>query len=324
MLIAQLLALVSSVSMAGVVLMDIIMTASGKRTYTRPSQMLAVSNLLDPVFGIIVWLPLWIAYDHPTGSISVDSIWMTVIAGAVLGLVANGIYFALMMSEAKDATEITLYDGATPLAVGLLLAIGYGFGFPNPEHIRWWQWVGVFLTSVGLALLPLMGGITKLLRNHRIALICFMITQALYMIVFDRACRNTAVAVGSEMGAFIALYPYFWIGMGAGVLPIFLKKEWREFRLQLPTIKSHWRKIVLAELFATVAFAAQIASFGGEHVAVADAICGSFPLMVFLGGILLRRIFGFSKEIFPTEERPWTKAAVITLILLAITMGIWR
>src|SRR3989344_918670 len=172
---ALMFALVSSVSMAAVVLMDIVMTATGKRTYSRPSQMLAVSNLLDPVFGIVVWLPLWLAHDHT--EVPVECIWMAIISGALLGLIANGIYFSLMMSEAKDATEISLYDGATPVAVSILLAIGFGLGFPNPEHIRWWQWMGVILTSVGLALMPLLGGITKMLAKHRVALIGFMITQ---------------------------------------------------------------------------------------------------------------------------------------------------
>lgn len=322
MFLAQLFALISSVSMAAVVLMDIVMTTTGKRTYTRPSQMLAVSNLLGPIFGLIVWLPLWLTQ----GSVNVptESIILVTVSGVILGLVTNGIYFSLMMSEAKDATEICLYDGATPIAVTILLAIGFSLGFPNPEHIRWWQWSGVLLTSVGLALLPLLGGITRLLTRHRIALIAFMLSQGLYMILFDRACRNAASAVGSEMGAFLALYPYFWIGAATGILPIFLPKEWQEFRIQLPTIKRHWRKIVLAELLAAVAFAAQIASFGGEHVAVADAICGAFPLMVFLGGILLRRIFGFSEEIFPLEERPWTKATITIFVLAAIAVGIWR
>src|SRR3989344_947094 len=144
------------------------------------------------------------------------------------------------------------------------------------------------------------------------------------MILFDRACRMATNPMGSELGAFLALYPYFWVGMAAGILPIFLPKEWREFRSQLPTILNHWRRIGLAEGFATIAFAAQVASFGGEHVAVADAICGTFPLMAFLGGILLRKAFGFSEEIFPREERPWAKATIIVFVLATITLGIWR
>jgi hypothetical protein len=284
--------------------------------------MLAVSNFLGPVFGIVVWLPLWLVQGPVP--IPTESVWLATISGALLGLVANGIYFSLMMSEAKDATEIALYDGATPIPVSLLLAAGYFLGFPNPEHIRWWQWMGVVLTSVGLALMPLLGSITRMFGRHRVAMIGFIVAQALYMVLFDRACSAAVQSGHAELSAFLACYPWFWLGMTAGILPIFLPKEWWEFRSQWPTICQHWRRVGLAEAFATVAFAAQVASFGGEHVAVADALCGTFPMMVFLGGILLRRCFGFSEDVFPREERLWAKTAVIVFVLAAIALGVWR
>jgi multisubunit Na+/H+ antiporter MnhC subunit len=122
------------------------------------------------------------------------------------------------------------------------------------------------------------------------------------------------------MGA-ISTYPFYWIGLLAGVLPILLKAERKEFQKRFSEFRRKSWVIVATEVLATIAFACQLGGFTGGHVGVIALLTGSFPLAVFFGGILLVRWKLANEEMFPPATDPLRRAILLCALVIGIAIA---
>jgi len=74
--------------------------------------------------------------------------------------------------------------------------------------------------------------------------------------------------------------------------------------------------VLFAEIIAILSYAALIASYTGEHVAVAGAIAASFPVVVFFGGLLLQK-FGIQTGVDLIDNSNLFRKFLLILFTLA-------
>lgn len=311
---SYIVAFVGGLAFAGVILTDKIMSAS---TYTRPMQPLAVSVVLDFIWSWIVYL-VW-DYRQPSS----EAMWLALLAGVVLAI-ANAIYFVLIFSPHGEVTEVSAWDSSSPIALLLLATV-----LPVTEAISRLQILGLVMVPIGLFLLRVWGDhLTTLPWKIRGLMVLLPLAGGLHI-----WCANQAEALAMEQFAaegitdtrvaFASISSFYWIGSLVGVIPLLvLAKERRAFAIQWPVLKSHWRSLLVVEFLAMAGFVAQLYGFSDSHPAVISTLAGTFPLWIFFGGIVLRRMAGFSPEVFPIVKHPVKKAMVVCLLIMAIALAI--
>ncbi len=323
---------VSSVAFAGVIVMDMIMRDG---VYSRWSQPLAISCLLNPIFG---WpLLLWFEWHTPP----IEAIILGVAAGVVLAA-ANAVYFWLMFSPAGKTTEISCYDGMAPVVIvvitlllpsSILLAIG------SMTLYHLWDEDSVFTSW-----------------HYRIGLICFAVLNGVQVFLLGRA-EEVATAHFEMIGvadpgrsAFAAANLFYWVGLLAGIPPIFvLSREWKALfktreeeakeagediemtekekkEVRWRIILKHLWVILLVEVVATVAFASQAFGLKGGHPAVISMITSTFLIVIFLTGLLIG-YYAVQEELrkkFPLPSTGYLlarKILVIGMIFVAVVLA---
>lgn len=301
-------------------IMDMFFESRG--VYSRPSQAMIVSALV-PLGSIVffvpqadfVWLPLNLAL-------------LATLAGTCL-IWANWFYFLVMFPVDKDnreaeavegATELALYEGTTPALV-LILSLAASQWLIYSDSISLWQGIAVLWTVVGLVLFALADGYQGFSRwSYRFKLIAFALGAAISQLLQDAVVNYLQGELGfGTWEAFVSTAPWVWLGMFSGIIIVFWRQEWRHFTHQWHSIiKRYIPLVLLAELIAIGSYAALIGSYTGEHVAVAGAIAASFPIVVFIGGLLLQR-FGVAEgaELAPTTNLR-RKTCLILLTLLGV------
>lgn len=310
---SYIVAFAASIVFAGLILTDKVMSSS---TYTRPTQALAVSTVLNFAWSWSVYL-FW-DYKQP----SAESAWMGILAGAVM-VIYTGVYFVLIFSPHGEATEVSAWDSSSPVALLLMSAV-----LPLTEAISRLQVLGLVMVPIGLfllivwgdnlttlpwkirglmALLPLAGGLHIWCANH---------AEALAMEQF------AAEGITDTRVAFASISPFYWIGSLVGVIPLLVATERRGFAIQWPVIRGHWRRILLVEFLAMAGFSAQLYGFTDSHPAVINTLVSMFPIWIFLGGIALRRLAGFSPEAFPVVKHPIKKALVVCFLIMAVVLTV--
>ena len=319
---AILAAVVSSLCMAGVVLLDRIMTLrQGDREscWTSPTQPLFVSCMLDPLLAAPLLLFVqWRACPMVAAG-------MAFVAGIILAI-SNASYFTILFGPAGESTEVAVFSAVIPAVVAAFSAGLSNIGVGN-DFLRWHQWCGIVLAVGAMSLFHLFGGRFEFADlKHRALLFVFVVTMAIYMLVIDQAMtivREHAKRSGIQTTApeeFVAVYLYFWAGLFCGVSCGLFKKARSDFLNHLPVILTYWKEILLAEVIAMLAFNFEIFGFSNGSVSVVALVASTFTLFVFGGGILLRRVFGFSELAFPRVSDPVRK--VILILCLGIGVGL--
>lgn len=311
-------AFVGSLAFAAVILTDKIMSGD---TYDEdhPMQPLAVSSVLAVIWPWVLYL--WWPYYSPSTSV----IWLGLASGVTI-TITNGLYFIALYSPDGETTEVSSWDAASPVAV-----LALGAALPIAGALTPHQMIGVLMTPIALALLALWSKKATFAHwPYRLLLLAFTVCGGLHMWLLDYAqtlATESFAAAGlaqPESASFAAVYPWYWLGMLSGVIPVIvLPGERHGFRQQWPVMRTHWRLIALVEGFAVLAFAAQMYGFAYGHPAVVGTIVCLFPLWIFFGGILLRRVWGYSAEKFPPVEQPIRKFFVVCLVVFGVVLATW-
>jgi hypothetical protein len=291
-------------------------------TYNRASQPLAVSSAfaLIPAVGIYCISKF---FNIPSPTLLPC---MIAFCSGTLLMVGSWIYFKIVFSDVGECTEISVFENSSVVMIALFTLIFHSLGFQVHDVIQPSQWLGIGIATIALVAVHQWGDKCQLVDwKHRIMLLVFMCFAALDEMTIDWALHMASEELSnhSERAAFLSISPFHWLGFSTGVLVLLSKKERKEFISDGKQFLAHWKLIVLAELIALVAFGAMVYGFATGHVAVIAIMSGSFPVVVFLGGILLRRKFGFSEELFPVVQHPWKKGIAILVVILGITLAAW-
>lgn len=306
-------AVVSALSMGLVYLIDMAMVGN---TYTRSSQAMLVSSVASflpvPILFFLEW------DNPPPGAIAVA------LAGGVVLMIANWLYFLVIFSDAGESTEVACYENSSVLLIVLATAVLSHFGLYH-ETLSVVEYVGIGIGALGLFGLALWTEKLEFVdAKHRAMLIAFVIFAAGYEMMTDWAMHLAmqSPTINTPLQAYLSVSPYFWIGLSTSVVAVFPKNEMAELRKNWATIVGNWRWIAAAEACALIAFGAMVYSFTEAHAAAVAMVAGSFPIIVFVGGIILRRCYGFSSETFPVVEHPVKKTiAVLASIIGAVLVG---
>ena len=312
--IAMCVAVVSALAMGAVYLIDMAMVGD---TYSKPSQAMLISSVASFLPAPILFLLDW---NIPPP----EAIVVALVGGFVL-MLANWLYFIVLFSDEGECTEIACYENSSILVIVLVTATLSALGYYH-ETIFMVQYVGVGLGVIGLLGLALLGveKIERVCFRHRKMLIGFMILGAGYELLVDYALHLALFSptIKTPLQAYVSISPFFWFGLFTGVVAIWPKAERDALRENWNVIRSKWKWIVAAETCGLVAFGSMVYSFSVAHVAVVAMIAGSFPIIVFIGGIVLRRSYGFSEEKFPVVDYPaWKTLAIVLTITGAIIAG---
>jgi hypothetical protein len=288
-----------------------------KEVYTRPSHAMVVSSVVPFILAVCTMvLPAW---QSPA-----LNVWLIgVLSGAVL-IWANWFYFLIMFPEkgnhdaeiAEGSTELALYEGATPVIVLLLAVVASSFIIYD-DTVSSLQAVGVILTVLGLILFANAEGFKGISRwSYRIKLILFAVLAAFSQLIQDILIDYVQTSGGlTTVETYLSVSPAIWLGMASGIVIIFWKREGYEFKKQWPVMKKYVPLIFLAELIALASYASLIVAYSGEHVATAQAIGSSFPVLVFLGVIFLPFLRGEDEN--PTSHIG-KKIACIFITLIGV------
>ena len=314
---AYIAALVSCFCSGAFYLIDMIMK---KDTFTRASQPMFISSASGLIPALLLFIGCAV-YGIPSPSVLAIAV---AFGSGVLLTLGGWIYFKIIYSNVGECTEVSAFETSSVIAISLITFMLHAFGVRLYEVIQLSQWFGVILTALALVLVHMWGDHIKLVdMKHRLMLILFTVLAAVDEMSIDWVLNLTSGQFDSQQIAFIAISPYHWMGVVAGVFVLISKKERSEFRQNFKVILRHWRLIVVAELIAAFAFTAKVYGFATGHVAVIAVMAGGFPIVVFFGGILLRRKFGFSEELFPVVKHPWKKGIAILIVILGITLAAW-
>jgi hypothetical protein len=316
---AYIAALISCITSGVFYLIDAIMK---KDTYSRASQPMAVSSLFA-ILPAILLACLAENYNAPDPTVFAKAI---AFGSGVLLMIGSWIYFQIVYSDVGECTEVSVFENSSVIMIALFTLFMHTIGIQMYEVITSSQWLGVLIASCALVAIHLCGDRLQLVDwKHRVMLVIFMCFAAADEVTIDWALHLTAglTAAHSERMAFLAISPYHWAGFSTGILVMLIPVERKEFKVNLSKILASWKLIIFAELVALLAFASMVYGFATGHVAVIAIISGSFPIVVFLGGILLRRKFGFSEEKFPIVQHPWKKGIAILIVILGITLAAW-
>jgi len=283
---------ISSLAMGLFFLMDMYFESRG--VYKRPSQVMIISSLVP-----ILTVPTFIL--TPWWQIPSLFIWFwAFVAGAFL-IWGNWFYFWVMFPVDKSnreaeavegATELALYEGTTPAIVLILSLVASQF-LVYSDSVSALQGFAIIIAVLGLVLFATADGYTAFKRwSYRIKLIVFALLVSFSQLIQDLIVNHLQSDFGYTLvEAYFTVSPIVWIGMFSGIIIVFWKQEWKFFVAQWhdKIYKYAWF-ILFAEIIAVVSYAALIASYTGEHVAVSGAIAASFPVLVFFGGLLLQKL----------------------------------
>jgi hypothetical protein len=315
---AYIAAIISCVTSGVFYLIDAIMK---KDTYSRASQPVAISC----GFALVPSVALF-ALCKATSLPQPDTMPMLVAFGSgVLVAFITCIYFQIVYSDAGESTEISVFENSSVIMIALITLVLSAYGIQSHETILSRQWVGIFIAALALIGVHLWGEHLQLVDwKHRLMLILFMSLSAVNEMTIDWALHLTSTSLDmSQRTAYLVISPYYWLGLSSGVLVLLLPKERKEFLANFYSMMKSWKLIIISELIALIAFGALIYGFAVGHVAVIAVMSGSFPVVVFFGGILLRRKFGFSEKKFPIIKHPWKKGIAILVVILGITLAAW-
>jgi len=311
------LSLISMVAFAAVYLGDVL-CRDGVYDRRHPSQPLFVSCLSN----MLMALPFVAIFGWP--SAPTEAIVLGLTSGIVIA-VTNGVYFSLVFSPAGEGTEISLFEALAPWFVVIATIL-----WPMTKTMSDIQKLGVILAPVCILIWHLTGAKVHLTTwKYRLKLVLFSVLSAIHLVLIAQAQEWTTAyhtQVGTEnpgWAGFAGTYPYYWIGMGTGVLVLLSRTERDAFRKQIPTLKKFWAALLGVEAVATLAFCAMIAAMYTEHPAPVSTIVSGFPLLIFGGGILLRRLkwLGADEEKFPLVRRPAFKVLLICLTLACLLLA---
>jgi len=285
-------AAISSLAMGLFYIMDVFFRSRG--VYIRPSQAMIVSSIV-PLLSVplFVMTPWW---DNPT-----LLVWLGALISGVFLIWGNWFYFIVMFPKSRvtngnevveNATELALYEGAKP-AVVLILSLIVSQFIVYTDTISAWQGFSMILIVLGIILFGMADGYTSFSNwSYRIKLIAFALLVSVSQLVQDLTVGYIQNNLGYTLiEAYFTVSPIVWIGMFSGIIIVLWKQEWHHFKVQwTEKIKKYSGLILFAELIAVLSYAALIASYTGEHVAVSGAIAASFPVIVFFGGLMLQRL----------------------------------
>lgn len=313
-------AAISALTMGLFYILDMFFESRG--VYARPAQAMIISSLV-PLLSVPFFMlsSAWQLLPTPL-------LIAAVTAGACL-IWANWFYFLVMFPVDKDnrdadavegATELALYEGTTP-AVVLMLSLIVSQFIVYTDTISVGQGLAVILTVFGLVLFATADGYQGFTRwSYRCKLICFAALAAVSQLIQDLVVNYLQSDYGfTTYEAYVSTASFVWVGMFSGILIAAWRQEGRRFWLQWQKKIKHYIWLVLvAEVIAIASYAALIGSYTGAHVAVSGAIAASFPIVVFIGGLLLQR-WGVQEgsELANTKHLTW-KFCLIILTLLGV------
>ena len=279
--------LVASFTMGVVFLLDAFMQLRG--VYARASQPIFMSS-------IFALLPVPILFS--LGEVSLIPFKIIVISffGGVVLMLADWIYLRILYDPQGDTIEDTLelsfYDCGSPILLVLYMGLINLFGFKHYEEMTKDQMLGSLVVIGGVILLSAYGKKKGNVRFKRhIALLVFAISVAGFQLIEDFSI-SIAMKNDSSMtlkDAFLGITPWFCIGFSSGMGVLLIRKERNHFWNQLPVIFENKKIILFSELIAIISFLATLGSLGSGHVVLVAAVTGSYPVVVLLGGIILRK-----------------------------------
>lgn len=285
-----LLPALSALFWSAVVIIDRI---SLKKVFWTPLQALFLSSII-PVGGFLFALAMgW-------STIVASAAWLGLASGLCF-MISNAIYF-FMIRQADDVDEVAAWDAAPPFLVALL-------AIPLGQFLSAAQWAGVLLILASLFLLRRRNEPARLQVDHHLLLFVHTFLLAVSFILFDAAL---------ERGAYWPVLSFYLMGASTGILVILLPRQWTILRRNASGILDHLWLFVLAEVCATLGLVTQTYAFQSVHPAIATAISGAYPVIIFLSSPLLRRTFGLSLRIFPRPDH-----RLHLLFLLAFVGGLF-
>ena len=319
-------ALVSSLTMGSFYIMDMFFESRG--VYSRPSQAMIISSIV-PLLSVPIFIlsPWWHQVDTST-------VLMSLISGAFL-IWANWFYFLVMFPVDKDkrgtasiesATELSLYEGSTPVIVLVIAVILSQFGMYQ-ETISIWSSIAVIMTVASLLGFALSDGYQGFAKwSYRFKLLMFATLASISQLVQDVAVAKAEASGLARIESSISVSSFVWLGMFTGVFIIFWKKEGKLFAKQWNhTIKKYIWFVLFAEFVAIGSYAALIGSYAGEHVAVSGAIASSFPIVVFIGGLILQEFkINEGSELAPTSNIGRKLLFIIAALISVIAVIIFQ
>ena len=312
-------AFVSALTMGLFYVLDMFFESRG--VYQRPSQAMIISSIVPllsvPVF---VWSPWWQSLSPSFAS-------MALLSGVLL-IWANWFYFLVMFPVDKNnreaqavegATELALYEGATPALVLVMAMIASQF-IVYTDTLSTGQGLAVIVTVLGLILFGMADGYVGFSRwSYRLKLIAFALLVSVSQLLQDSVVNSLQAQGMDTLTAYFSTAPLVWIGMFSGILIVLWQNEWRYFANQFrEKIWKYSPIIMIAELIAIASYATLIFSYTGEHVAVAGAIAASFPIIVFTGGLVLQKLGIQAGEAIADTKHISKKVLLILLTLIGV------
>jgi len=280
-------ALVSAIALGGVITIDVFFKLH--KVYERASQPIIMSSFMS-----LLTVPILFLFDD-FQIIGGQAAWWA-FGGGVLLAIAQAIYMHVIYSKDGDAiadtAEMSVYDSASPALIVLAVLLLPLFGVTHHDSIEPLQLAGGMIVIAGVLVFSWLQASHEIVLRwkYRLALVCFASLVAAYLWIEDAAIQQAVLQYPgmSDTQAYLAVSPYFWIGFGVGILFLLIPRERKAFVARFPRIIRYSWIVLPAELLAIISFWTALASLGDEHIVVTAVITGSYPIFVFIGGMLLR------------------------------------
>lgn len=275
-------ALLSSLSNGVFYLLDIWL--ADRQVYGRPAHAMVISSAIP--FAVTLLAFPFISY-YPTLPLGV----VAFVAGAFM-IWGNWFYFCVMfpsgereLATESGATELALYEGATPAIVLVLTVLGSGY-LAVADNISAIEIALLLTIVICITLFQTISEQFSILQywRTRVCVILFALLISVSQILQDQTLTLLGVQLEyTHWQSFVALAPWFGLGMSTGFVILLSRKVRQDFVSQWHSkIKDYVLIIIVAELIAIAAYLTLIRSYTEEHVAVAGAVAGTFPIIVFV------------------------------------------
>lgn len=276
-----------------------------KKVYTRPTHTMIVSSIVPFVssVGVLVGLAF-------IGELYLPTLWLGLAAfvSGVLMIWGNWNYFSILfpkgdrdVSPVDGATELTLYECATPVIVLVLWWLVSQF-VASPDTISIGQVLAIIAVVGFLIGYGMVGGSLKdgIPWRYRLQLVAFAVMVSLSQLTQDYTLAELKRQLRYDnWQAFVALLPWAGFGMSSGIVVWWWKgkREDGTITREGTFFVEQWRAILhkyawiifVSEVIALASYAAVALAYSEEHVATSQAIAGAFPLFVFPTALWLQK-----------------------------------
>lgn len=226
--------------------------------------------------------------------------------------VSNGAYF-MATKVTGDFGEVTAWDGSSPAWIAIL---GIPFGITLiPRY-----WVGIVLMSGSLLAFRYAfkgRAETKSMKMYYGLLVVHVGALTATMFGFDLLLKH----VGQEH--YTSPYIPYLGGQAVGFFALLSKEVRHAFRIDAPRIRRFWWALMAGEVSYIISLSLMTWAMKSYPGAVVMALQGTYPLIIWGLGEVIRRKqffyrFGDMAEAFPSKEgERWKKAVILCVNVFA-------